>query len=108
MHYFHVLVPLLAFNLTNLKTNTKLYLDSTFTKFEFEYAYTFLFLSLSSINGTIEVPNDFEFTYEIARLNFPCRIKKKLHKNCRVFVSMVTAILLYGRTSIILRETSNL
>ena len=38
MHYFHLLVPVLAFNLTNLKTSTKFYLHSTFMKFEFEYA----------------------------------------------------------------------
>ena len=62
------------------------------------------FLSLSSINGAIEVSNDFEFTSEIAMLNFPCRIKKKLHKNCLDFVSMVTLILLHGRTSIILKR----
>ena len=40
---------------------------------------------MSNINGSIELPYEFEFTYEFSMLNFPCRYKKKLHKGLSGF-----------------------
>ena len=48
---------------------------------------------MSNINGSIELPYDFEFTSKFSILNFSCIDKiKSFTKDCRVFVSIVTSI----------------
>ena len=50
----------------------------------------YLLCFLSTINGTTELSYGFEFTSRFVMSTFLCRRKKKLLKDCRVFISIVT------------------
>ena len=61
--------------------------------YEIGMCVNFLSCPVSSISHAVELPYDFEVTSEFSILTFSCRSKKKLHKNCRVFASIVTLTL---------------